>query len=318
GRLPEAFRYAAPGFSFTLLWLVDLRGGRAPQVVARWDSDTAAFSASRDGRALIAAAPGRYAHPALYVIRPETGETRTLFDEPDAQAAGKPQITPDGTRFAFAKRSARPSDGDLGLWAGGVDGGAIERIAEPSSPAIGPPMPHGWSTDGRWLAVGRGVPQTITLVPARGGLPVVVGDGELISWRAAAPELLIGVTGSDGRSRIDTFDVRTGERRTILESPRRIVHVGWDPAGGRFVYVARAASPDLLTLGDIWLRDADGGSSVRLDAPRGGSRPEWSPDGTMLTSLIGGDDSTVGVFDHLSGRAVATVCRRGGTPGRCL
>jgi hypothetical protein len=53
---------------------------------------------------------------------------------------------------------------------------------------------------------------------------------------------------------------------------------------------------------------------MRVDGGRVVFAPQWSRDGTVLSALGGGDDAIAPVLDLPSGRRIAILCRRGGTP----
>lgn len=327
GPIPPSFRYLATRFGGTLLWLIDLERRGEPRLVARWDGTGSDHSVSRDGRVVLIAAPGPHGHRALYLLRPETGQTSVLFEAPDAGVAWEPQLTADGTRFAFTKHpaAATTSERDLGIWSGLTGGGPIARMADPSSGTSVPARTLGWSTDGRWLAFTRELEiPSVFIVPAEGGPPILVGEGHLASWRALEPKLLVA-TGSAARApgpaSLYAFDVAARASWELHRSARPITFVAYSPSGDRFLHVERGPAADPLAASEFWMRDADGSAPRRLAAPRGASDAAWSPDGAMITVQVGGDDSTVPVTDILGGRFVGAVCRRGGTPppaGRCV
>jgi hypothetical protein len=77
--IPREFAYvdASPGRDVNL-WLVDLTGATQPVSVARWSLGSNTFSASRDGKTIIVAAPGETSVIALHLLRPLTGEATIL------------------------------------------------------------------------------------------------------------------------------------------------------------------------------------------------------------------------------------------------
>lgn len=326
GPLPASLRYVAldspiaDGFH-TRLWLVDLAGSRPPIVVAEWDapaSPVGGYSASADGAGVIVSAAGTRSRVALYLLRPETGETRILFEEAGTIAIS-PRISPDGQRVAFTKYPAAGGS-DAGIWAGPT-GGELRRIADPSTASNVPAMPLAWSADSAWLAFTRDVSLDRTevhIAPRGGGTEVTVGEGDRVSWRTRAPELLVAAA-TTPPSRAYTYDLSTGTTTDVLTVAKLVIPViGWHPTLDRFMYVESEGAGREAS-GGAWVRSADGSSAQRLDVGRAAFAPEWSRDGSLLTALGGGDDAIVPLIDLLSGRRISVLCRRGGKPpGDCL
>lgn len=321
GALPERSRYVAldreiaDGFR-TRLWLVDLDAKRPPAQVAEWEGPAApvgGYSISADGRTAVISATGSRSRVALYLLRPETGETRVLFEDPGSIVIS-PRITADGQRFAFTKY---PADGgsDLGIWAGATSGGDLRQIAERSTASSVPLMPLGWSADSAWLAFTRELEDRteLRIVPREGGPETVVGPGDRVSWRRDAPELLVAVLSSP-KSRGYTFDLATKKAADVVTVEKLFIPViQWHPTSARFMYVESEGAGREAS-GGVWIRNADGTGASRVDGGRAVFAPQWSRDGTFLTALGGGDDALVPVIDLLSGRRIAILCRRGGTP----
>lgn len=326
GPIPVTFRYVAvdtplaDGFR-TRLWLVDLSARRAPAVVAEWDgpaSPVGDHSISADGTRVLLSASSARSRVALYLVRVDTGDVRTLVEDPQAIPIS-PRLSPDGSRYAFTKY---PSAGgsDLGIWAAETAGGDARRIADPSAASNVPALPLAWSVDGEWLAFTRDVDLDRTevhLAPRDGGREIVVGRGDRVAWRRAAPQLLVAAL-TPPTSRAYTFDLGTGKTADVVKLEKLFVaSLQWHPTLDRFVYVESEGAGREAS-GGIWLRNADGTGAQRLDAVRSAFAPEWSGDGTLLTGLAGGDDALVPVIDLQSGKRISVLCRRGGTPpGSC-
>jgi len=320
GAMPSQFRYVAldtllaDGYH-TRLWLIDLSSKRAPVLAAEWDapaSPVGGYSASADGRTIVISAAGARSRVALSVLRPETGELRVLFEDP-VLVVVSPRISPDGSRFAFSKYPAAGGT-DLGIWAGRISGGELERITEPSNASSVPQMPLAWSPDGAWLAFTRDLDVTeIRLVRAAGGEELRAGPGERVSWRATAPELAIEQPVGPG-SRIYTVDLATGKTADLVKEDRgSVAALTWHPSGDRLAYVLSEGASREASLG-IWLWRADLQRSGRTDAGRTVFAPEWSADGSILSAIAGGDDARIPIVDLLTGRQLSVLCRRGGTP----
>ncbi|WP_125130298.1 alpha/beta fold hydrolase [Microbacterium sp. 10M-3C3] len=97
-------------------------------------ADTAGVALTPDGRTLVASLrvpQGRDARYAIVAIDTDSGERRTLFDEPSTYFES-PAVSHDGSRIAFVRSAfatpAGPADQEL--WVAGIDGSAPRRLAE--------------------------------------------------------------------------------------------------------------------------------------------------------------------------------------------
>ncbi|MGH2490025.1 MAG: TolB family protein [Candidatus Limnocylindria bacterium] len=305
---------------------MDLTGRRAPLVAAEWEPKMLVFrpvSASRDGRVVALSAPSARSASALYVLRTETGRLDVIFDEPQILAV-EPQISPDGTKVAFTQlRVSGTSGADLGIWLHDRTNGSMRSIAEPQAVSGAFAAGLGWSSDGASLAIKRSFAQpSVRLVPTVGGSEIPVADGHRVSWRARAPELLIGATMLGGQVvRIQTYDMATKTVREVHRVERSILRdLQWHPTAGRFIYGQNepgiiGRSPEF----ELWQRNADGSQATLIErSTRGQMFPEWSPDGSLLTGFQADSSTTIGLIEMPSGRRIATLCRQGGTPpDRC-
>lgn len=320
GTLPESFRYVAldrpwaEGFR-TLLWLVDLDTRRAPAVVAQWDgpaSPVGEHSISSDGKVVLISAKGTRSRVALYLLRPETGTTTVLFEEPSVIVIS-PRISPDGLRYAFTRH---PDGGayDDGIWAGLTAGGELKRIVDQPRLTNVPRMSLAWSADSVWVAFSSVRERSdVFLAHREGGPQIEVGAGDRVSWRRNPPELLVAANGPP-TSRIYTFDLATRKQAEVAKVDKLMYPlVQWHPTLDRFAYVESEGAGREAS-GGIWVRGADGTGASSLDLGRAVFSPQWSRDGTALTALGGGDDVVMPVIELFSGRRVAVLCRRGGTP----
>lgn len=320
GSIPALFRYVAQdteladGFH-TRLWLIDLGSRRAPLIAAEWDAPAApvgGWSASADGRALIVSANGARSRVALYLVRPATAETRVLFEDP-AMVVVSSRISPDGARYAFTKYPAQ-GGADLGIWAGRIEGGEAARISEPSTASNVPQMPLAWSPDASRLAFTRDLDRTeVHVVPADGGQEIVAGPGDRVSWRSAAPELVISYPVGPG-SVIYTSDLVTGTYKDLVkEDTGYVTALAWDPSGQSFAFVLTESASRQASQGS-WLWRTGASSLTSLNIGRTVFALEWSADGTILSAIAGGDDARIPIVDLLTGRQLSVLCRRGGTP----
>lgn len=320
GPLPESFRYVALDIPWaegtrTRLWLVDLQARRPPRVVAEWDgwlSPVGDHSVSADGKAVLISARGPRARVALFVLRPETGTVTTVFEEPGRIVlAGR--ISPDGQRFAFT-RLVDGATRDEGIWSGPVEGGELKRIVEPSSGLSAPLMSLAWTSDSVWVAVMRvGAAAELSLAHREGGPEARIGDGDRVAFRRNPPELLVA-SNSPTASRLYTYDITTKVTKDVAKIDRRAFsQVEWHPTLERFASQETAYGGANIG-SEIWLRNTDGTGASSVDLGRNVHALQWSRDGTLLTALGAGDDSVTAVIDLLTGRSLAVLCKRGGTP----
>ena len=321
GTIPSLFRYVAletplVDGAHTRLWLVDLSSKRAPVLAAEWDapvSPVGGSSVSADGRTVLISASGTRSRVALSVLRPETGETRVLFEDPTVTAVAA-RVSPDGARFAFTRYPAQGGF-DQGIWVGRIAGGELARITAPTTDTTTPQMPVAWSPDSARLAFTRDLADgtEIRVVRADGGDEKLAGPGERAAWRTAAPELAIEQAVGAG-ARVYTIDVTTGKSTDIVKEDKgSVAALAWHPSGDRLAYVlSEGASREAS--GGIWIWRADSRTASRTDAGKTVFAPEWSGDGSVLSALAGGDDARIPIVDLLTGRQLSVLCRRGGTP----
>ena len=321
GAIPALFRYVALDTPLadgvhTRLWLVDLGAKRAPAIAAEWDAPSApvgGWSASADGRTLLVSAQGTRSRVALSLVRPETGETRLLFEDPAVTVVAA-TVSPDGSRFAFTKYPA-VGGSDLGMWIGRTGGGEPVRLTDPTTVTTVPQMALAWSRDAAWLAFTRDLDVTeVRLIRADGGEEIHAGPGEKVALRSAAPEVLVAQAVGEG-SRIYSVDLASGRSTDLVKSEKgQVAQLAWHPAGTAFVYVLSDSASREASRG-IWLWRTDVAAPQRLDVGgRVAFAPEWSADGSVLSALAGGDDARIPIVDLITGRQLSVLCRRGGTP----
>ncbi len=344
GAIPRSFHYfsTGQGESFRILLfdedktqppVVVLTSGRPP-VPAGPDVRSEAFSVSADGRVIVVMRRLSEQQTTYYVLRPETGELRTLLSGAEL---GPPVISADGQRIAFARRSDDAAVN--GLWLLAVTGAAgPTRLVSDAAQRVGsPPEPLAWSDDGKWLAIspvlGPGGVEVAVVDPTtgethfnattnifEGGRARVLGSGYAVDWRAGEHSLLITSTRDfmGGRTYIYAADVVGGSTRTLY-APSGDVTLGpavWHPSLDRYATMERPSAGGLSEPTAIWVRRLDG-TATKVGGSAFLSPPWWSRDGTKLFSIIGGDDST-GYISNLLGTGGGTAfCKRGGTVGSC-
>src|SRR3989442_4075703 len=322
--------------------VLDLEAGRAIDVgtvhvvgVQTAPAQTSiALSVSTNGRVVLALLSVPEAQSSLFVLRPETGESKLLLKG----LLTRVLVSPDGARFAVGRNDA---DRALtGLWVGSVDGGSMKRPVADEPQFVGsPPVPFAFSPGGTLLVFGFGLGETgypAMLVPvgstearvdrAPGGTKIVGGDVTAIGPASGAEfsseqeAFLWSSRGAFGGQTVAyTFDL-TSKKTTELYKPSTpdslIANASWRPRAAPFATV----EPPMVGGANVpqagWVRDR-GGFARKLRDYSVLAEIWLSPDGSKLFGRMGGDDATSGIADLLTARQVMQFCLRGGTPGSC-
>jgi hypothetical protein len=293
----------------------------------------AALSSSSDGRTLLILVKSGPADGTLFVVTPENGRTRVLLRGAIERAA----ISPDGSHVAFARHD--PDKALTGLWVGTLADGAIHRLIADDPQLVGaPPVPFAFSADGQTLAFGLGMGDT----GYRAGL-IAFGGAELDAVRLRDPNttssgvtLLDSGSGAEFRSANQLFvwssrsafggqtvaylyDIASKTKVDVYRPAGDLrLEAAWRPGTEQFATLEAPACCGIGIGRTPWLRGRDGSAKQLVDASPFLGDTWWSRDGSKLYSTTGGDDSTGGVRDLLSGQTVMLFCRRGGAaPGSC-
>ena len=337
--VPADFKYVEtwPG----RIVILDLAARRATELATYTASGSepgfpaAQLSASADGRTLLVLVLVSPVDRTLFVVRPESGEVRMILRGPLDRAL----LSADGSRFAVARHDPDPQL--TGLSVGVVADGTMRRLIADDPQLVGsPPIPLAFSPDGQLLAFGMGMGDT----GYRGGvIPVTAADvdaGGLRDPRVTTPgvALLDAATGGEFISAGELFiwsargafggqtlayTYRIALKMTTALSSRRgddrqFAEAVWRPGSDEFATLEQPSCCGVGIPRTPWLRGRDGSSRKLLEATPFLSGMWWSRDGTKLYATTGGDDSTGGVIDLLTGQSVMGFCRRGGAaPGSC-
>jgi len=342
-RVPAEFRYVVlgSGEDFRVV-LLDLDAARATQVatahvagVRTAPAETsAAVSASADGRVVLLSLIVPEAQSSLYVLHPEIGGSKLLLKGAPRRAL----VSPDGARFALARADSDPVM--TGLWIGSTDDGTMKRLIADDPQFVGsPPVPFTFSPAGTLLVFGLGLGETgyqATLVPvssaearvdrAAAGTKIIGGDATPIGPASGAEfvgeqEAFVWSSRNafGGQTVAYTFDL-TSKKTTDVYRPSSpdslLVSASWRPRAEQFATVERPMVGGANVVQGVWLRDRRG-SARKLGDYAFLIEMWWSRDGLKLFGRMGGDDSTSGIADLLTGKAVMQFCLRGGTPGSC-
>jgi len=342
-RVPAEFRYVVlgSGEDFRVV-LLDLDAARATQVATAHVAGvrtapaqtSAAVSASADGRVVLLSLNVPEAQSSLYVLRPEIGGSKLLLKGAPRQAL----VSPDGARFALARADTDPAM--TGLWIGSTDDGTMKRLIADDPQFVGsPPVPFAFSPAGTLLVFGLGLGETgyqATLVPvssaearvdrAATGTKIIGGDVTPIGPASGAEfvgeqEAFVWSSRSafGGQTVAYTFDL-TSKKTTDVDRPSSpdslLVSASWRPQAEEFATVERPMVGGANVVQGVWLRDRRG-SARKLGDYAFLIEMWWSRDGSKLFGRMGGDDSTSGIADLITAKAVMQFCLRGGTPGSC-
>ncbi len=222
----------------------------------------------------------------VWRVRWDGGPPGRLTHTPEA-SEWQPAWSPDGRWLAFlADRGGE--DAETQVWLMPATGGEAERLTD----FPGGVVDYTWAPDSRRLGIiardpERPVGSEKPLQPP----PVVIDrfqfreDG--IGWL------------TDRRQHLYLFEL-DGRSATLLTPGAHDEQLpAWSPDGSRIAYVTkRGADPDRHLNWDIWLVEPRAGASERrlttfegsdLD-PYWESRPAWSPDGSLIAYLQGGED----------------------------
>jgi hypothetical protein len=337
--VPTDFKYVEswPG----RIVMLDLAVRRAAEVATYTASSPepgfpgAQISASADGRTLLILVRVSPTDGTLFVLRPENGDVRVIMRGPLTQAI----LSADGSRFAVARHDSDPLL--TGLSVGAIADGTTRRLIADDPQLVGsPPVPFAFSFDGQLLVFGVGMGDT----GYRGGVIAVVAP-EVNAGRLRDPSvttpgvaMLDAATGAEFISAGELFiwssrgafggqtlayTYRIAPKMTTALSSRRgddrqLAEAAWQPGGDQFATLEQPSCCGVGIPRTPWLRGRDGSSRKLLEATPFLYGMWWSRDGTKLYAITGGDDSTGGVIDLMTGQSVMGFCKRGGAaPGSC-
>lgn len=205
------------------------------------------------------------------------------------ESESNPKFSPDGKKIGFL--SSRADEKDLSkLWILPMAGGE----AAPLEGIEGSVEDFAWSPDGKYLAL---------IVLDKPEEPKKTKDGDdipppIVIDRYQFKADGIGYLGKE-RSRLWLYDLATGKTVRLTDGDYDESFPSWSPDSTRITFVSRRG-PDADRSHDynIYLarRDAPGAAPVQLTSYEGadagpdtGSYPMWSPDGSKIAYVRGGD-----------------------------
>ncbi len=265
GRKSDGPEYTVAFASFGPLnmdiFVADTDGGNAKPLLPHPNQDYNA-SFSRDGRWIVFTST-RNGSVDIYRVRPDGSGLQQLTDSPafDDQAA----LSPDGKYLAFVSSRTKQAD----IWVLELK---TKKLRNPTDHPAGDFRPS-WSPDGKWIAfstdrdstkpIGRGgfvtvhLTELYTVRPDGSGLrrlthsqstvgsPAWSPDGKHLAFYEATPEeanKIVLVSRMRATTQIATFDIETGERRSVTSGsgekwspqwlPNRIAYASGGPEGG--------------------------------------------------------------------------------------
>lgn len=221
-----------------------------------------------------------------------------------------PKFSPDGRLIGFLSARADEEE-ETRLWLLPVAGGE----AWPLTGIEGSVEDFAFSPDGRHIALIVADPEPELKKDADGDeipLPIVIDryhfkmDG-------------VGYLGKQ-RSRLWLYDMESGTAKRMTDGDYDEALPAWSPDGTRVAFVSRRApDPDRTPDYNIYVAraDAPGAEPLRVTpsdradcAPDFGSYPAWSPDGSEIAYVMGGDPELI----WYAATSLAVVPASGGEP----
>jgi dipeptidyl aminopeptidase/acylaminoacyl peptidase len=258
----------------------------------------------------------------IYEMPIEGGTARRLTDGRSWNLF--PRYSPDGRQIAFSSDRS----GSHNIWTMDRQGAALRQFVAAEENVYKP----AWSPDGRHLYAGTegdGVPSQLISYSVLGGRQSLLqggtpsgavaepaGTGVLYerSDRAVYPFGFNPYVIPQGGTRIERYDLGTGESSVVVERPGGAFAPALSPDGRRLAYVNRSIDETILILRELETRRervlARGLDRDRQDARSGyGPFPTlaWHPDGQRIVIGVGGQltaiDATTGKPTRIPFRA---------------
>jgi TolB protein len=229
----------------------------------------------------------------LYMTTPDGAEMTRLTVGASVDESGAPQLSPDGTRVAFAATIGNNTD----IYAVDIASNAITRITD----AQGRDSSHSWSPDGGRILFEsfRDGNLEIYAVDADGSNPTrltndSVGDSNPL-WSPVTNEILFS-SSRFGNSDLFLLDPN-GTPSTLTTNPGPDNNPAWSPDGSRIAYLEFSGD-----LSNLCLIDRDGlNQSCLTPYPAAYQTPVWSPDGKWIAVIEG---TSLHIFNAAGGQAM--------------
>jgi dipeptidyl aminopeptidase/acylaminoacyl peptidase len=272
----------------------------------------------------------------------------------DMSVASDPQVSPDGTRVAYAvaRADADKDKATSQIWLSGIDGSDARPVTSSGNRNSEPR----WSPDGRWLAFvsDRGEDGNAVMLlpldrpgeareltrhrPRPGHLawsPDATHIVYVVSFDPDNPDEQAPVEGrpgqvrvtrrldykqdnrgflSDVRMQVFVIELATGERRMLTREPHDLSYPAWSPNGRQLA--ARVSTYNGI-YSQLALIDVAAGSVQRVGPPQGTVAAwSWSPAGDRV--LFAGDTTPTAQTDFFVYDCKSDKVRRLTTDLQCL
>ncbi len=259
-----------PPASFVSRPIVSLRQHTFTEVGADFDVAT-----DPEGRRLIFASTRHNTQPDLYIKSVDGVAVTQLTADPAADI--QPDVSPDGTRVAFASNRT----GNWDIWVMRLDGGRPIQVTSGPADDVHP----SWSPDGKELVFSRvpagGGQWELWITDATGaGMQRFIGYGLFPEWSPVDDRIVYQRARERGNRwfSIWVITLENGEPSFPTElaagAHQAMILPSWSPDGTRIVYASSSSVVPLMMAGsngstpsplmDIWMMSADGREKVRL------------------------------------------------------